>query len=726
MGLYAHTPRPGSCEWQGLEPHLLAVAHKAAERASRFEAGDLAYMAGLLHDVGKFRPEFQKYLRECHENPLGARRGEVPHSPFGALLCSGELEFLWPVVAGHHSGIYQLDANELEALRSRHKAATQSMPMEADAFLRTHSRHVSFPSRFQSPHLTEPLMRFLFSCLVDADSEDAGKHDGTFEELQYCTLAVCREHFRDAYLCEFPRAFHDIDGIRADVFRQAGDKATCPRGLFKLIAPTGTGKTLATLGFALEHANKHPEIERIIYVAPYTAIIDQTAKVYRKFLPDGAVLEHHSAIEFEDSDRQDRNSTLQREAGERWEAPIIVTTSVQFFESLFSNKRSKTRKLHNIANSVVILDEVQSLPPNLLPPTIDMIRALADGFGCSLVLCTATQPALEASSPLPISLPTCVPLVSDVPRLFGSTKRVDYEISAEPTDVATLAMHLKEHDQVLVVTNTKRLAVDIWKELARNIEDDTELLHLSTLLHPAHRKRVIRCIEHPLRRPVRVISTQLVEAGVDLDFPVVYREFGPLDRIVQAAGRCNRNGTPGCAPYGKVHIFEIAGAGAPPGAYRQAMQAARIKLEGGGDLHDPELYESFFKLFYGSLADTGQARQERRGYYDYPEVAKLYKMIEDDTVPLLIKDEFLATAKGERVFASVEAKGFANTEDWSAIQQYSVSVRLKEVTRMNQNDLVADWIPGLHLWRGNYHQHLGLGETTVMGVEDLITMGGKK
>jgi CRISPR-associated endonuclease/helicase Cas3 len=221
-----------------------------------------------------------------------------------------------------------------------------------------------------------------------------------------------------------------------------------------------------------------------------------------------------------------------------------------------------------------------------------------------------------------------------------------------------------------------------------------------------------------------VISTQVVEAGVDLDFPIVFREFGPLDRMVQAAGRCNRNGIPGQAPFGRTCIFRIAGATAPPGEYSLAIQAAQTKIAEGRDLQDPETYESFFRLFYRDLADTGQCIQKRRLCFDYPEVASLYRMIDDDTVPLLIESEVLRHKKAADVFRSVNVKGFATRADWRALQQFAVSVRAKEVgRRFPETDIQREWIPGLHLWKGYYHPRLGLGETIEMAIEDLITGG---
>ncbi len=278
----------------------------------------------------------------------------------------------------------------------------------------------------------------------------------------------------------------------------------------------------------------------------------------------------------------------------------------------------------------------------------------------------------------------------------------------------------KEYCHVLVITNTKRLAVAIWKELKGLSEDAFTLRHLSTLLYPKHRKRLIEELKGRGDAPTVVISTQVVEAGVDLDFPVVFREFGPLDRIVQAAGRCNRNGVPGRAPLGHVVVFLVEVAGSPPGDYQRAIDAARVMLRAGSDLHDPQLYEEFFQLYYNMLSDVGDEIQKRRRQFDFPGVAEMYKMINEDTVPLLVKQEALEDEKDKAAFSRVQAKGFATTEEWQRLQQFSVSVRASELAKLNPSALQMDWIPGLHVWGGYYHRDLGMGETVVMAVEDSI------
>jgi len=719
---YAHTrPEGDPREWPLLSDHLLGVAQRAAATAEAFGAQDLAYMAGLLHDIGKYHPDFAAYLQKCASDPQSARRGEVKHSPAAAFFCTDDLEFIWPAVAGHHAGIYPLRDPDLAELRSRHTGLFAGLPADAERFLAANRRPARFPDRFKdSMRLAEPLLRFLFSCLVDADAIESAIDAGTYMDMRYPSLEGCRLHFLGAYAAVFGEPVSELDKVRRRLFDDCRSAADAPTGFFRLTAPTGCAKTLASLAFALDHTRANPTIGRVIYAAPYTSIIDQTAAEYRRFLPNGAVLEHHCAVEPPDTETQEPQGKRMREAVERWAAPVIVTTTVQLFESLFSNRRSRCRKLHNIANSVILLDEVQALPPQLLTPTCDMLAALVEGFGCTVCLCTATQPALDASSPIPVTLPKTREMAKDVPTLFSRMKRVDYEIETETCDVALLVERIRMHPTVLVVTNTKRLAREVWKALG-----DDDALHLSTLLCPAHRKRVLDRVKARLPGPCRLISTQVVEAGVNLDFPVVFREFGPLDRIVQAAGRCNRNGEPGVPPFGRAIVFTMKDAKAPPGPYSLAIGSARRQLAHGGDLHDPVVYERFFRAFYGSLADTGQRVQDRRAHFDYPEVARLYRMIDTDTEPVLIYDEAQKVTSARNATARVGAQDYITPLDWQALQSFSVPLRKDELARLSAKDLLApEWVPGLHLWRGYYHPNLGLGETVQFAIEDLMVHGG--
>lgn len=724
----AHTPPSAtSDDWQELEAHLSGTADKAATLAHKLEAADWGYMAGLLHDLGKFRPEFQDYLDRCHTNPAAATRGEVPHSAYGALKCEGDMKLLWPIIAGHHSSIYQLDDGKLANLKEKYEDSMKSLPIEAGTFVQANCRPVTFPKHlFGKPHLVEPFIRFLFSCLIEADIHDSADHESKYQEASFLKPSECLSHFESCYEEEFSELDDPVARMRRGVFEDCVGKASLPKGLFRVTAPTGTGKTLATLAFALHHAEHHRDIARVVYAAPYTSIIDQNVGVYRRFLPEGSILEHHSGVDPEDTEDQTEDAKARREATQRWDHPFVLTTSVQLFESLFASKRSKCRKLHNVANSVIILDEVQALPPHLMIPTVKMIGALAEVYGCTVLLCTATQPALGALS-REAALPPCQEMIKDVPTLFKAAKRVEYEIERPTSDLDGLIHEVlkaqRECGSVLVVTNTKKLAVAIWRGLKASQEADFDLWHLSTLLHPAHRKQIIHRLQPPLMRPTVLISTQVVEAGVDLDFPTAYREFGPLDRIVQAAGRCNRNGVPGQAPFGKVVVFGVEGSGAPQGDYQKAIEASRAKLAQGGDLHDPDLYERFFRLFYGMIDPDKKGIEERRKHFDFPEVARRYKMIDEDTVSLVIEQELTTDKERAKMLAKVKAKGFASVEEWQKMQPYSVSLRESELAKLERARLERDWIPGLHLWRGGYHPDLGMGETVEMAVEDLTRHG---
>jgi CRISPR-associated endonuclease/helicase Cas3 len=727
---YAHTPNQKG-DWQKLDAHLLGVANRTAELSAKFGASDLGYTAGLLHDIGKFRPEFKDYLWRCYSAPTTVRRGEVPHAAFGCFFCEGDYEVLWPIIAGHHGGIYHYDSDKMRDLLDKRRVEFDTLPPEAITFLDQHRLTVIYPERFMGEQKAEVLLRMLFSCLVDADSEDTAKHKDTFVELHYPCLTECRDWFEEKYQETFHKQGdgEGINHVRNRIYADCIAQATNVRGFYRLTAPTGGGKTLSSLAFALYHALHHVDssqpLSRIIYAAPYTAIIDQTAERYRAFLPPGAVLEHHSAVAPEDTEDQTAREVRRREETERWEAPFIVTTTVQLFESLFSNRRSKCRKLHNIANSVIILDEAQCLPPHVLLPTLAMLNVLVEAFGCTVLFCTATQPAWSALNKILAGnqhlLPPTNEIIHDVTGLFKACKRVEYDLSLTQASltIEQLADKVGEQFQttqrVLVIVNTKQLALDLWKALK-----DLAPVHLSTLLCPAHRTIIIDAIANG---PCCVISTQVVEAGVDLDFPVVFREFGPLDRIVQAAGRCNRNGIPDMPPFGRIFVFSMEKVRLPPGSYHIATDAARTHLHRGVDLNDndPATYEAYFRLFYRQLADMGQAIEERRSFFDYPEVSKRYRLIPDETVPVLVTVKVEDDPKAQHTAEDVAHKGFATPTDWQILQRYCVSVRRDEIKRrLDPLLLDEDWIPGLHRWRGYYHPQLGLGETVQFAIEDII------
>ena len=454
---------------------------------------------------------------------------------------------------------------------------------------------------------------------------------------------------------------------------------------------------------------------------PYTSIIEQTVKVYRDIFDHTAVLEHHSAAnteQFYHHDEGEINADARwqyaqtRLATENWDAPLIVTTTVQLFESLFANRPSKCRKLHNIVNSVIILDEVQTLPVGLLKPIVNVLQEFCDCYHVTVVLCTATQPALEGDTPYLKGFKDIRDIVSPDVALqhFKMLQRVNYEIQLQGWSweqlVADVISH--QHRQALIVLNTRKDALSVLEEfIAGGVVAEDDIFHLSTLLCGKHRRTVLAAVRQRLKdkRPCLLISTQVVEAGVDLDFPAGYRALGPLDRIVQAAGRCNREGK---SEKGRVIIFKPAEGKVPLGEYKIAVdETARLLGRQNLDLHDPGIFEEYFHRLYQQGTDERNIQTLRRKL-NFPEVAKEFRLIKDDTTAVVIRYDDEVNNR----ICEIQRRGvFAR--DYRALQPYTVSLRNHEF--LKAKDLCDEIAPGLFVWGGSYHplQGIGIGDRAI-------------
>ncbi len=721
--LYAHTPNDdGNGEWHFLEDHLVEVAECAKTFAEKFGAGDLAYWAGLWHDLGKCLPKFQSYLLACSKKQYHSK---FPHAIWGGVMAYRIFnnDERWKEIAlplaCHHKGLVSPGSLSQDL----HEKITETLLLE---HLRKYAQTLPNLPKFKlslSEAMTERekrkremFIRMVYSALVDADYLNTEKHFKykfyTARE-QSASLNVLLEIFarNQNELLQSIDGTKTVNQVRFDVYKFCCAAAVEEPGIYRLTVPTGGGKTRSSLAFALKHSVEK-KMDRIIMAIPYTSIIDQTAKEYRKILGHDNVLEHHSQVSFppDNDENQDAGQIFHRLASENWNAPLIVTTTVQLFESLFSNQPSKTRKLHNLANSVIVLDEVQALPPELLKPTLDALRDLVENYRTTVVLCTATQPVFEDSHYLDefkgMQIADIIP-PPIIKKHFDALDRVYYKIRKEPISWSELAGEIKELSQVMVVVNSRKDALTLVNEL-KGVE---HLFHLSTLLCSANRRLILHKIRKRLKagEPVRLISTQVVEAGVDIDFPVVYRAIGPLDRIVQVAGRCNREGLLGNKG-GLTVIFEPAEGKAPDGPYKIGLWKARLLLQENGveRMNDTKFHREYFRLLFSDpLMHTDKhGIQGYRKDMDYEEVARRYKMISDDTVPFIVP-----YCKGMKGYAAWMKRRDAwllkpNRKTWQRLQPFIVNVYRYELR--NFGDDIKEVSPGIYFWQGFYDDKFGM------------------
>jgi CRISPR-associated endonuclease/helicase Cas3 len=664
-----------------LDEHLGEVSRLAAEFAAEFQAADWAALAGLWHDLGKYRPGFQRYIRQCGD-PDAHIEGKVSgpektHSAAGALWAQRYLtevgqrsgpviaRVLAYLIAGHHAGLdnwfgglkerFAKDdsARELtDTLATELPESILHPPLPVPKIAIIPADHMAgIPGRFAL------WVRMLFSCLVDADfldteafmSPDRVEVRAGFMPLDEMeALLRARLTAMTAQVAARGETDSPVNRKRAEVLQACIDKAELPPGAFSLTVPTGGGKTLSSLAFALRHAVRHGK-KRVVYAIPYTSIIEQTAEIFRGIFGVANVIEHHCNVESDPSGE----TTRSRLACENWDAPLVVTTNVQLLESLFARKTSRCRKLHNLCNSVVILDEAQLLPVPYLQPVIDVLRLLVKDYGVTLVLCTATQPALDSRISFDMArqlrgfLPEeIVEIVDDVASLYAALERVRVHLPADlkaPQAWVDLGDEVSAHNAVLTVVSRRADARELYARIKE--QSPAGLWHLSGLMCAQHRSDTIAAIKEALLArqgaltaghhptPVRVVSTQLVEAGVDIDFPVVFRALAGLDSIAQAAGRCNREGR---LARGDVYVF-VPPKPAPPGLLRQAEQTTRAlwsALAQGAPPLAVERFPEYFRSLYGDafLDEKGIVellRVGREGDVNFRTAAESFRLIDN-------------------------------------------------------------------------------------------------
>lgn len=679
MRYYAHSGQKSDrTDWQFLPDHLQSVAKIAYERATYFGGSDWAHLAGLLHDLGKYSEAFQKRLngsdQRADHSTAGAKLvvehiGQVMGHQWG--LIAKPLAF---VIAGHHAGLANGvdDGHERSTLKQRMGAVFGADIPDLDPVWKS---EVKLPQSLALPPIkphSPPdkylnfglafYTRMLFSCLIDADRIDTENHARYTARLKPLVSESPSVEVLQAqvsrYLDQLSAGAQttEVNTLRQHILHHARLQATLAPGLFSLTVPTGGGKTLISLAFGLDHAVQHQR-RRLIYVIPFTSIIEQTADVFRKALGEhhGAVLEHHSAfdrdrltgdIEKSNAFRKTDYRDKLRLAMESWDTPIVVTTAVQFFESLFSDRPSQCRKLHNIAGSVIVLDEAQTLPLKLLRPAMAAIDELVLNYGCSVVLCTATQPALNASDAFHNGFKDVREIAPDPVLLFEKLRRTLIRSLGTQADEQLVA-HLRSREQVLMIVNNRRHA----RVLFDAISDESGAYHLTTAMCAEHRSQKLAEIRQRLKDglPCRLVATSLVEAGVDVDFPCVFRAEAGLDSVAQAAGRCNREGRRelNCS---EVFVFQTPEWKAPPELAQLAAPMRSILRNHPGDVLAPAALKSYFQQVYsdqGSGLDAqGILKMHRETKsFDFPfqNIAKAFRMIDSHMLPIIVP--FDKTAK---------------------------------------------------------------------------------
>lgn len=616
---------------QSIKEHLEGTAERAGEFAEKFGKKEWGYCCGMLHDIGKYSEEFQRKIQEDTND-------RVDHATAGAQVCKergGYYSILSYCIAGHHAGLPDYGNTAMSSsLCGRwkkricdyhaYKDEIKIPKLDTDPIVFSKDRSMDFA--------LGTFIRMLYSCLVDADfldtesfmkNGDTGRNSGeSMETLQNRLEKRISEWLKNTDT-------DTINGRRTEILKNCIKEGKQKEGIFRLTVPTGGGKTLASLAFALEHAVKNHK-DRIIYVIPYTSIIEQNAQVFREILGEDNVLENHCNVDYESSEE----FKPMQLASENWDKPVVVTTNVQFFESLFANKSSKCRKLHNIANSVVILDEAQMLPMDYLKPCTAMLQELVDGYRTSIVLCTATQPTLDAFFRENALIKELCPRMEEQFQFF---QRVNYQ-NLGKIRWDDLLEKLKRENNALCIVNTKKAAQMIYKEI-----DGEGIYHLSTSMYPKHRKRVLKKIRERLKNNEKciVISTSLVEAGVDLDFARVYRQIAGLDSMIQAAGRCNREGKRKLSD-SMVYIFDLEES-YPVQSQRQQMDVSKGILQDYANIADLKAITDYFTRLYhyrGTSLDKKKIMDEfQKMECNFAKVAKEFRLIEENTRMIFINRE---------------------------------------------------------------------------------------
>ncbi|NSW52420.1 MAG: CRISPR-associated helicase Cas3' [Anaerolineae bacterium] len=703
MVFYAHSNEKNRDHWQLLKNHLLGASEKAACFGETAGIGELSRLAALMHDLGKYSFEFQKRLQGSAQKVDHATAGaQEIFKLFGDDQYSKYVSTLLAYcIAGHHGGLPDYGSSfdttsdstlcgRLKRDLPRFQSYQQELEFPENLPLLPSLRPTSKTGGFTMAFLT----RMAFSALVDGDFQDTEEFMGEMkkERGNFTSIPALMERM-DLFFTRFANPHSEINQRRSSTLASCLEKAQEKPGLFTLTVPTGGGKTIASMAFALNHAKIH-NLSRVIYVIPYTSIIEQNSAVFKEILGADNVLEHHSNFDWRpasslnsiDEAPQDALQKL-KWASENWDVPIVVTTNVQFFESLYSNLSSRCRKLHNLAKSVIIFDEVQMFPQAYLKPALSAIYELIINYGASAVFCTATQPSLDTIVKTDLKPHELMP---DPDGLYNFYKRVVIQNLGIITD-DELIERIAQYPQALCIVNTRKHALGLFELLKKE-----GAIHLSTLMCPAHRKQAVAQIKERLKTgmPCRVISTQLIEAGVDLDFPVGFRALSGLDSIIQAAGRVNREGK---NDTGILYVFEpdTIFIKRIPAYIEQGASIARIILR--RFVEDPISLDAI-RAYYAELYDLHRGSNDfdmknimgcfEKGIpnvpdFDFRTASENFQLIENDTISVVIPMNEEVVALLNRIKCAPYPKIYARD-----LQLYTVNIYENEFEALTDKGVI--------------------------------------
>ncbi|MDQ0157554.1 CRISPR-associated helicase Cas3' [Robertmurraya andreesenii] len=706
---YAHTKEgvPEE-EWQPLEEHLKNVSRLAGEFAGKFGNKEMGELIGLAHDIGKYGKEFQERLKGSNKR--------VDHSSAGAKLMKQKYGdtiglILANGILGHHGGL-----KNFYGVTGSGSSVQERLKQNVDDF-QAYQSEISFPKQvspfikdLQKSQMNFSLSfytRMLFSCLVDADFLDTERYINE-EKTEKRSVNIPIPFLKEKFYAELEemrkgKKITELNKIRNEILDDCINAAKQEPGMFTLTVPTGGGKTLSSAAFALKHAEEYG-LERVIYVIPFTSIIEQNASVFRNFLDKEVVLEHHSNVDYSEIfDDENYNRSLQEErwrlASENWDFPFIVSTSVQFFESLFHHKTSKCRKLHNMAKSVIIIDEAQSIPVDYFRMCLEGLKELTRSYGSTVVLCTATQPYIDQFF---LTEKKPVEIISRPSELYLLCKRTEVEYLSEISD-DDICGRLLESDKALCIVNTKKHAHYIYQKLSR--DSDEGIYHLSTHMYPEHRANILKEIRERLKTEERciVVSTSLIEAGVDISFPYVYRSLTGIDSIAQAAGRCNREGDLkdewGNRINGRVYVFEsIEKHALPKGWMSYAASLGKEILQRYEDPLSLEAIEEYFKQLFSKDTTVLDRKKIFEDYnenelqYEFRELSERFSFIDSNTIPVIIPIN-------DKVEGKVSELHYAKYPSLivKELQKYIVNVYEYELKKLQESKSVLLVQDGLYI-----------------------------